>query len=110
MQNIIIGQYDRDDYGAVTFDGRPLDIEPSLRVRKHSPTGFAWGYGGSGPAQLALAILLAARVSVDQALRHYQTFKWTYIAPLDSRAPFALHIDVAAWVAAREAERVAEAV
>ena len=23
----------------------------------HSPTGFNWGYGGSGPADLALAIL-----------------------------------------------------
>lgn len=23
----------------------------------HSPTGFAWGYGGSGPADLALSIL-----------------------------------------------------
>ena len=31
---------------------RPL----SLAVRNHSPTGPAWGYDGSGPAQLALAI------------------------------------------------------
>ena len=29
-------------------------------VRAHSPTGFAWGYGGSGPAQLALALLVDA--------------------------------------------------
>ena len=26
-------------------------------IRNHSPSGFNWGYGGSGPAQLALAIL-----------------------------------------------------
>lgn len=26
-------------------------------LRNHSPTGAEWGYGGSGPAQLALAIL-----------------------------------------------------
>ncbi len=26
----------------------------------HSPSGFEWGYGGSGPADLALNILLAA--------------------------------------------------
>jgi len=32
----------------------------SIRVtifRNNSPTGFAWGYNGSGPTQLALAIL-----------------------------------------------------
>lgn len=25
---------------------------------KHSPTGFEWGYGGSGPAELARCILI----------------------------------------------------
>lgn len=29
-----------------------------LNVRNHSPDGFNWGYGGSGPSQLALAILI----------------------------------------------------
>jgi len=41
----------------VTVDGRPLD--PRNKVRNHSPDGFEWGYAGSGPAQLALAILCA---------------------------------------------------
>ena len=36
----------------VTVDGRPL----KHRVR-HSPTGFEWGYLGSGPSDLALSIL-----------------------------------------------------
>jgi hypothetical protein len=35
---------------------RPLALR--LDVVNHSPTGFEWGYNGSGPAQLALAILL----------------------------------------------------
>lgn len=39
----------------VTVDSEPLD--PRLDLYNHSPTGFEWGYGGSGPAQLALAIL-----------------------------------------------------
>ena len=42
-----------------TVDGTPLNRRSSLAVRNHSPTGSAWGYGGSGSAQLALAILLA---------------------------------------------------
>lgn len=36
----------------VTVDGQPL----KHRVR-HSPTGYEWGYLGSGPADLALSIL-----------------------------------------------------
>ena len=39
----------------VTVNGVPLDPRPDLR--NHSPTGFEWGYGGSGPAELALALL-----------------------------------------------------
>ena len=32
-------------------------LHKRLDLANHSPTGFSWGYGGSGPAQLALAIL-----------------------------------------------------
>ena len=31
--------------------GKPLSPRPSWKLRNHSPDGFAWGYGGSGPAQ-----------------------------------------------------------
>ena len=52
---------------------RPLDLR--LDLFNHSPTGFEWGYGGSGPAQLALAIL-AERLSDDaMAVRLHQAFK-----------------------------------
>lgn len=40
-----------------TGDGRSYPLPLRLEIRSHSPTGFEWGYGGSGPAQLALAIL-----------------------------------------------------
>ncbi len=36
----------------VTVDGRELD--PRFDLANLSPTGFEWGYCGSGPAQLAL--------------------------------------------------------
>ena len=67
----------------VTVDGAPLDWRSSLAVRNHSPTGPAWGYGGSGPAQLALAILLAV-TDAATAERFYQQFKWSVIAPLEA--------------------------
>jgi hypothetical protein len=56
----------------VTADGLPLPERQDLR--NHSPDGFEWGYGGSGPAQLALAML--ALVAGDElALAYYQAFK-----------------------------------
>ena len=39
----------------VTVNGAPLDERVDLR--RHSTSGFEWGYEGSGPRQLALAIL-----------------------------------------------------
>jgi hypothetical protein len=44
-------------------------------------TGLSWGYAGSGPAQLALAIL-ADCFNDETALKHYQHFKATVIAKL----------------------------
>ena len=46
---------------------------------KHSPTGMEWGYGGSGPADLALNIL-ALFVDPREAARLHQDFKWASVA------------------------------
>lgn len=61
--------------------GTPL--APRFDLYKHSPTGFEWGYAGSGPAQLALAICADAIGDDERALRVYQFFKDAVIAPLD---------------------------
>lgn len=53
----------------------------SLRLKYHSPDGFNWGYNGSGPAQLALAILLYFFPEM-YALNTYQFFKEDVIAKL----------------------------
>lgn len=62
----------------------------------HSPTGFAWGYGGSGPADLALNVLHLllppqngkptvtigiAEVSPEAYALH-QDLKWRFIATM----------------------------
>lgn len=64
----------------VTVNGRPLN--PRLDLWNHSPTGFEWGYCGSGPAQLALAIVADHLADDRQALDVYQRFKWAVIAEL----------------------------
>lgn len=56
---------------------RPLALR--LDLRNHSPTGFEWGYGGSGPAQTALAIL-ADLIGDEKALGYYQDFKWEVLS------------------------------
>jgi uncharacterized protein DUF6166 len=74
----------RQGYAAiVTVDGRPLD--PRLDLYNHSPTGFEWGYCGSGPAQLALAILADHLSDEKEALTFYQRFKWAVIVGLPRR-------------------------
>ena len=68
-------------------DGQPalLPIQPSQKLFNHS-AGFAWGYQGSGPAQLALAILLDFTGDEELALQHHQRFKREVIAPIPQDA------------------------
>jgi hypothetical protein len=74
-----------------------IDIRNRKRVRPlrhipfHSPDGFAWGYQGSGPADLALAMLvdyLRERPPRTGWLAGEQFSRWT----VGSRA-FTLHQD-----------------
>lgn len=61
-----------------SFDGTALVNIPHL-VKKHSPSGFEWGYGGSGPAELALNIVTVYAGQAKAELC-YQAFKWDFIA------------------------------
>ena len=79
----------------VWVNGRALSPARSQRVWNHSPTGFEVGYGGSGPAQLALALLLEAGLSDERAVHLHQRFKWDFLAV--RRAPCRWVLDVRAW-------------
>ena len=61
------------------------DLPPHLAIRNHSPTGFDWGYGGSGPAQLALALCVEV-VGRDRAERCYQSVKDRLVASIQGDA------------------------
>ncbi len=65
-------------------DGRrgqvAFDPGPSQKLFNHSPDGFQWGYGGSGPAQLALALLLDATNNPELSVRLHQAFKRHFVA------------------------------
>ena len=64
----------------VNVNGRALD--PRFDLRFHSPDGFEWGYGGSGPAQLALALLADHLGDNEKALALYQDFKGLVVSGL----------------------------
>ena len=54
-----------------------------------SPTGHSWGYGGSGPAQLAIDLLWEV-YGVEPSAPLFQGFKWAVIAQLPQEAGWAL--------------------
>jgi hypothetical protein len=56
----------------------------------HSPTGIAWGYGGSGPAQCALAILIDYQSDEERARALYQDFKFKVVARFPANAEWTL--------------------
>ena len=87
----------------VTVNGTTLD--PRFDLVTHSPTGFSWGYGGSGPAQLAIAIL-ADCVGPTGAKRFYQDFKWQVVCHWVLHEPWTItEAEIRAWVAEAQAER-----
>lgn len=84
---------------------------PVAHVAHHSPDGFGYGYGGSGPADLARSILVdffGLHAAPDRLPVAYQRFKWQFIASADRRAS-SFEISgsaIAAWVCReREAAR-----
>jgi hypothetical protein len=61
-------------------DRRKRKLDPRLDLRRHSPDGFQWGYAGSGPSQLALALVADALADDEAAQRCYQPFKALTVA------------------------------
>ena len=67
---------------------RPLPLR--LDLWRHSPTGFEWGYAGSGPAQLAWAMLADALEDDALASQLHQRFKFEVIARLAPLEPWTM--------------------
>ncbi len=61
------------------------ELDLYLDVRNHSPTGLSWGYQGSGPNQLALALLIDA-APVEGAVRATKIYN-LFCTALISRLP-----------------------
>jgi len=85
-----------------TKDGAVLSPAPSQQLYNHSPDGFQWGYEGSGPAQLALALLLDATGDPELSVRLHQDFKRDFVARWDERWEITTE-QIRSWVNKRRA-------
>jgi hypothetical protein len=73
------------------------------RIKKHSPTGMEWGYGGSGPADFALNIL-SVFIGQEEAERDglYQLFKWDFVSSLPQEGGTIQREKILEWIEAKK--------
>lgn len=109
-KRVILGEIDTDEAAriapafdpvscealVIVYSGRvkgkvakPRKLRMSPVAKNKSPTGFNWGYAGSGPAALAHSILYDC-LGEEVADEHYQDFKLAVIACLDPKKEFLL--------------------
>jgi len=69
----------------IGHDGDSRRLPLYRNIVNHSPDGFEWGYGGSGPAQLAFALCYDVIGDVEIARQVYQEFKRRHIATIRPR-------------------------
>ena len=89
MDIIIKGKrVDRECVVVIKSDHIAAPLDPHTDLVNHSPDGFEWGYTGSGPTQLAFAIMFEYAKSkfpleIDAykyAIAHYIKFRNDFIA------------------------------
>lgn len=95
-----------------TISVREGDKTRSLRhVVRHSPTGLEWGYGGSGPGDTALSILVdffggwLAGAPYQRANQAYMDFKWDFIAAAPEEGFEITSEQIGEWLLKRDHEK-----
>ena len=87
MKHTLKGEYSTR---RIWLDDKELLPIRSQKVYNHSPDGFDWGYGGSGPAQLALAICIELGFETFP----YQYLKWQFINKLPQGQDFEVDFEI----------------
>jgi len=97
--HIVEGEFSGDIILRRSDDDRPI-VNLAQTVVNHSPTGFEWGYGGSGPADLALNILLRFLPSGAADLLH-QEFKRAFLVPMPDEGGTIKRQAILDWISAQ---------
>ena len=69
---------------------------------RHSPPGLEWGYGGSGPADLARSILFDLIGERGLTPSIYQAFKFDFICEMQHETWTLTEEEIRAWLKARD--------
>ena len=96
LPDYIIGENIQGNLTVYTRDHDEMQEEHDeklTQVVKHSPTGMSWGYGGSGPADLALTIM-----TMFGYPELYQDFKWEIVAKLPLEKFTLSKSDIQQWI------------
>ena len=93
LEKCYAGRRCPEDGSIYVINPNGQELKPRLDLVNHSATGeFNWGYGGSGPAQLALAILADYLNDDEKAVTLHQDFKWALVSPIQTDA-FKISVD-----------------
>jgi hypothetical protein len=79
LKQLFLVRLKKGEKNFVSIDGVELLPDESLAHVNHSPDGFNWGYTGSGPHQLAFALLLKLR-GLEYAQSNYRHFCHSAVA------------------------------
>ena len=85
------------DIKCYRINGRAIVEGVEHNIMQHSPDGFEWGFGGSGPAELALNIL-SQYLSLDDAQKYHQNFKWQFITPIPEAGGVIKRDEIISWI------------
>lgn len=100
MERVSDPEYPGTKKPSVTYWTEDHEEPVPHQVKLHSPTGFEWGYGGSGPSDLSLNILLFLGLPKNHSHRLHQQFKSEIIAAVPSEEGAKLSIPdvIAPWL------------
>lgn len=73
-------------------------------IVKHSPSGFEWGYAGSGPAEAALNILFAVTKNKETAEKYHQFFKMDFLIDMPEEGGIIKKEDILTWLEKKKME------
>lgn len=103
----VIVPYDGGDIFLERFGDMASGLKTNVQRLevKHSPTGFNFGYGGSGPADAALNIMLM--FCKDRELAHsiYQDFKFKFLGQRGDRLDISRG-EILAFIQEQKAKRI----
>jgi hypothetical protein len=97
-ERLFVGSRLNGDVKVYIVCGKIIEPLPlHLELRNHSPTGFEWGYMGSGPSQLALALLYEALKNERAARAIAFDFKREILTQLNYDAWVLSESEIRAW-------------